>query len=136
MIRRAALLAAMAPVLVLACPAGAQDAAIAGFTAAQADHGGEIYRDNCSQCHGPNLNDGEFGPSLNGARFKRQWVGNGAGGLFAYLRAAMPPTRTSVLRADEYADLMAFLFRSNGAAAGDKPLPSDPDALGALTIPR
>ena len=122
--------------LAAAWPVMAQDEAPASFSQAQADHGAELYRDNCAMCHGPHLNDGEFGPSLNGARFKRQWAGNGAGGLFAYLRAAMPPTRTSVLKSDEYADLMAFLFQANGAKAGDKPLPDTAEALSALTVPK
>ncbi len=122
--------------LAAAAPATAQDQAVATFTQAQADHGRDLYRDNCGMCHGPNLNDGEFGPSLNGARFKRQWSGNGVGGLFAYLTAAMPPSRTGILRPDEYADLIAFLFLANGADASAEPLPSTPDELSALTIPK
>ena len=122
--------------LAAAAPATAQDEAVATFTQAQADHGRDLYRDNCGMCHGPNLNDGEFGPSLNGARFKRQWAGNGVGGLFAYLTAAMPPSRTGILRPDEYADLIAFLLQANGATAGAKPLPTSADELSALTIPK
>ncbi len=48
----------------------------------------------------------------------------------------MPPTRTSVLKSNEYADLMAFLFQANGAKAGDKPLPDTAEALSALTVPK
>jgi len=33
-----------------------------GLTAAQASRGKAIYDDNCANCHGANLDDGQFGP--------------------------------------------------------------------------
>jgi len=55
-------------------PAPAQDSA-PRFTAVQADQGAQVYAEHCASCHGPNLNDGSFGPALKGASFRRDWGG-------------------------------------------------------------
>ncbi len=127
--------AAILCLLALAAPAVAQDASPATFTEAQADQGGDLYRDHCAQCHGANLADAEFGPSLNGARFKRQWSGQSAAGLFGYVTRAMPPGQAGLMSPDDYTAVLAYLIRANGGMAGPKPLPSDPDALSGLLLP-
>ena len=121
--------------IALAAPAAAQGDGPATFTQAQADQGAEIYRDRCALCHGANLANPEFGPSLNGARFKRRWGGQSAAGLFGYISHAMPPGQTGLLSADDYAAVMAYLIRANGGVAGPQPLPSDADALSGLVLP-
>ena len=131
--RRAALLISG---LLLAAPARAEDQRATPFTSAQADQGAEVYRDHCAVCHGANLDDAEFAPTLNGARFKRRWGGQSAAGLFAYMRSAMPPGQTGVLAPDDYAAVMAFLIRANGGTPGPETLPSDPEALGSLMLPK
>jgi mono/diheme cytochrome c family protein len=120
-----ATLAAFALVMAAAMGARAQDGAPPGFTQGQADHGAEVYGERCASCHGPNLNDGQFAPSLKGARFRADWGGKSAGQLFSYMSANMPPGQAGVLAADDYADLLAFLLRAGGAQAGTKPLPAD-----------
>ena len=115
--------------------ARADDAGPAGFTQAQADQGGDVYRANCATCHGPNLNDGEFAPSLKGVRFKAKWSGQSVGALYAYVSANMPPGQVGVLGPDDYAELVAYLLQANGAKAGDKPLPADPQALSGVKWP-
>jgi mono/diheme cytochrome c family protein len=128
-------LAALAIALTAVALAHAQDGAPPSFTQAQAQQGGEVYTDHCASCHGANLNDGQFGPALKGARFKSQWGGKSVGALFTYLSANMPPGQAGVLAADDYANLIAFLLQSNGEAAGDKPLASDPGALSGEILP-
>lgn len=115
--------------------ARADDARPASFTQAQADQGLDLYRSNCASCHGQNLNDGEFAPSLKGAGFRAKWSGQGVGALFAYVTANMPPGQAGVLAADDYAALTAYLLQANGAAASDKPLPADAKALAAMKWP-
>ena len=57
--------------------APAEATAAPTFTQEQADRGHALYRRNCQDCHGFNLNDGEFGGApLNGQYFARHW-GNG-----------------------------------------------------------
>ncbi|MEO6340547.1 MAG: cytochrome c [Caulobacteraceae bacterium] len=120
----------------LAAPATAASAqtAPAHFAPAQAEHGADLYRQRCAQCHGDNLNDGEFGPSLKGAFFKGQWGGKTVGELFTLLTTTMPPGQVGVMTPDDYADLMALLLKANAVAAEGAPLPADPKALAGLTI--
>ena len=43
------------------------------YTDAQADRGRTAYRTSCASCHGPNLDDGPFGPPLKGIDFRSKW---------------------------------------------------------------
>ncbi len=116
-------------------PVAAQEA-VAGFSAAQAEHGGDLYRDHCSLCHGADLSSAEFAPSLKGARFRRQWGGQNAAALHGYVSRTMPPSQAGSLSPQDYSDVLAFILQANGASPGAVPLPSDPEALGALSLPK
>lgn len=98
----------------------------ASFTAAQADQGGDIYADRCAACHGEHLDDGEFGPSLKGARFAKRWGALPAAALYAYVSRAMPPGLVGVLAPQDYDAVMAYIYQANGAAPGDQPLVAEP----------
>lgn len=135
-----ACVAAAAAVAVIAALGGgwrarAEPAAGLSFTQAQADQGQQVYADHCGVCHGAHMDDGEFAPSLKGARFRTHWGGKSVGALFAYVAANMPPGQSGVLSADDYADVLAYVLQSNGAPAGTTPLPSDAAALATLTVP-
>ena len=133
---RSLVLAGCASVLAMFGFAGAraQDLAPAHFTAAQASHGADLYRDNCTLCHGPHMDDGEFAPSLKGARFKGKWGGKALDSLFVYISSTMPPGQAGSLSSEDYADLVAHILASNGAAPGDKPLPADMTALSSMAV--
>jgi mono/diheme cytochrome c family protein len=105
------------------------------FTAAQAEHGADLYRQNCASCHGDHLNDGQFGPSLKGGNFKTNWGGKPVGALFDLVTTTMPPGSAGVMGPEEYADIVALMLQTNGVAAGATPLPADSKALAGLTIP-
>ena len=49
-----------------------------GLTAAQANRGKAVYDDSCANCHGTNLDNGEFGPPLHGSAFKMHWENQSA----------------------------------------------------------
>ena len=106
-----------------------------GFTAAQADHGGQVYSDHCASCHGANLNDGPFAPALKGAAFRTDWGGKTVGAFNTFLTAQMPPGQAGVLNADDYADVIAYLLRSGGAPAGSQPL-TPSGASSAQVLPK
>ena len=61
------------------CVVGAADAQSlfdrgpVGFTEQQARRGQTVYAESCASCHGPHLNDGQFGPPVKGAAFKAHW---------------------------------------------------------------
>lgn len=115
--------------------ARADDARPASFTQAQADQGGDLYRASCASCHGPALNDGEFAPTLKGARFKGKWSGQSVGALFAYVSTNMPPGQAGALAPEDYANILAFLLQANGVPAGIKSLPADSQSLSDLSWP-
>jgi mono/diheme cytochrome c family protein len=84
------------------------------FTADQVTTGSDIYSERCVQCHGDQLDNGEFGgAALNGSYFKKHWGGGSVAALTAYMKAKMPPDRPGSLTDQNYADLAAFLLDAN-----------------------
>ncbi len=92
------------------------------LTAAQAGRGKAIYDDNCANCHGANLDDGQFGPPLRGSAFKMHWASQSANALFSYIAAKMPPSTPAGLSDRSYSDVEAYILRANGVAAGTSEL--------------
>jgi len=107
------------------------------FTQEQADRGHRLYQRNCQDCHGSNLNDGEFGGApLNGQYFIHHWGNGTAAALYGYMRAKMPPDRPGKLNPQTYADLTAFLLARNGYQPGQTELPPDPEAQEHMDLKR
>ncbi len=106
-------------------PAAARSASGPIFTAEQAERGHAAYRKNCQDCHGANLDDGEFGGApLKGSYFRQHWGGGSVTALFAYTKTKMPPDRPGRLSDQTYADIVAFFLSANGFKPGDKELPA------------
>ncbi len=95
--------------------------------AAQVERGQTSYLRNCASCHGRNLDNGEFAPAIKGRSFLNNWGGRPVSEMAAYLRANMPPGRTTELSKDDYTALLAFIMNANGA-------PSDADRLPANSL--
>lgn len=138
-------LAQMVTPLVIPAPAqqaapktGAAGAtAPASYTAEQFAHGATLYMKNCATCHGPNLNDGEFGGApLMGQQFRDKFFGTSVDSLFGFMSSAMPPDRPGQLTAQQYAALTAYVIGRNGIPAGPTELPSDLGALSKLSLPQ
>ncbi len=105
------------------------------FTAEQAERGQVAYRRNCQDCHGANLDDGEFGGApLKGGYFRQHWGSGSVTALFSYTKAKMPPDRPGGLSDQTYADIVAFFLSLNGYKPGDKELPSSPDEQQKMSL--
>ena len=134
--RHAAILFAVIPIAVAtnACGARAQqDGPV--FTEMQVERGRALYQQNCQDCHGTQLDNGEFGGApLKGSYFRQHWGSGDVAGLFGYVSALMPPDRPGQLSPQSYADLTAFLLSSNGYAAGGDELTADPDAQRRMSM--
>jgi alcohol dehydrogenase (cytochrome c) len=103
--------------------------------AAQVERGQASYLRNCASCHGRNLDDGEFAPSIKGRSFLNNWGGRPVSEIAAYLRANMPPGRTTELSKDDYTALVAFIMNANGAPSDADSLPANSGSPAANRVP-
>jgi alcohol dehydrogenase (cytochrome c) len=115
--------------------AGAVPAAEALFTSAQAAAGKAAYEQNCANCHGANVDDGNTAPPLRGAAFLAKYAGKPAADLFTYVSTKMPAGNPGSLAGAEYAQIIAYVLQQNGFATGRKEFASDAAALASVTIP-
>jgi alcohol dehydrogenase (cytochrome c) len=97
---------------------GLFDSGAVSYTAAQAARGRAAYNDNCSACHGGNLDDGQFGPPVKGAAFRMQWHDQSPSALLTFVSTKMPPTAPNSLDDQTYADIDAYLLQQNGQSPG------------------
>jgi mono/diheme cytochrome c family protein len=88
------------------------------FTAEQAARGRAQYATTCARCHGAAL-EGGMGASLIGTPFWNKWRDQGVADLLGYVSKNMPMgVQASVLSPAVYADIVAYLLRSNDLPAG------------------
>lgn len=106
------------------------------YTAAQATRGEATYVAACAQCHGMNLDDGQFAVPLKGPAFRNHWGGGGLDGPFNVMTTKMPPSNPGELPVETYADLLAFILSKNGVPSGDSELPADATELEQMAAPR
>jgi len=105
------------------------------FTAGQAEKGLVGYRTWCADCHGTDLDDGEFGgPPLKGAAFRARWFGRPAGALVGFMRDAMPPDAPGRLPPGSYVEIAAYLLDANGVPPGARELPAEMERLNRLRL--
>jgi mono/diheme cytochrome c family protein len=91
----------------------------------QAKRGEKVYADNCATCHGDKLEGTSTGgPTLSGKDFVNGWKAMSAGDLFEKISMDMPSNAPGSLKADQYADVMAFVLSVNKYPAGKAALPT------------
>jgi cytochrome c len=103
------------------------------YTDAQAKRGQASYEYSCSTCHLPDL-EGDPGrdiPALAGEMFVGEWSMHSAKDLFDLISKAMPKDSPGSLRAQTYADLVAYLLQANGAHGRSRCARTDRDREGA-----
>ena len=105
----------------------------ATYTVEQADAGLEVYAQHCSSCHGENLDDGPFAPPLRGVEFQARWHFRSLEALFDETSETMPQDRPGSLTDESYVQLLAFVLQENGISPDDTAMPTDLDALAALS---
>ena len=120
--------------LLLAAPAAADDAKPVSFTAPQAEKGRDLYGTNCGSCHGEDLSGSEFAPALKSGRFRRERASGTSGALLTYVRSNMPPTQPGNLPPEDYAAILAFVLKANGAPEGAA-FPADPASKATIALP-
>src|SRR3982751_516941 len=87
------------------------------YSETQASTGEDVFRLNCTSCHNSSI--------LTGKSFQLAWAGRTAFDLYERMRTTMPLDDPGRLSPQEYADIVAYLFKINGYPAGTATLPAD-----------
>ena len=95
------------------------------YSAAQATRGDGTFSSLCTGCH--------TAASFKGGTFLA-WADAPVADLFTYLTDTMPEDAPGSLTPAQYADVLAFLFKTNGMPAGKDDLKTDATVLGKITI--
>ena len=129
--------AVVAGLLALATPAhaGAQDSTNGGgdrpvssgvYTSAQAKRGAEAFLVNCVSCHSTT--------DYTGETFTLAWVSRTAFDIFDQIRKQMPEDNPGILSAEQYTDIVAYMFSLNGYPTGQTELPAQDEPLKRVKI--
>lgn len=102
------------------------------YTEGQAANGSREYAENCSFCHGGQLEGTGEAPGLSGPVFVSTYNGLSVGDLFDRIRTTMPMDRPSGLSREVYAEITAFLLKSNGFPEGQAELSQRSEVLGMI----
>lgn len=104
------------------------------FSPVQADRGQAVYTARCAACHGATLDGTGEAPGLTGGEFVSHYDQLTVGDLFERVRTTMPQNDPATLSRDEYADVVAFLLKSNGFPAGTTALDRRTEVLATIGI--
>lgn len=96
------------------------------YTAAQAARGEQTYMNLCVSCHPPG--------TYNAPAFRQKWNLTQLSNLYLLVSNTMPKNEPGALEPEEYAQVIAYILKINGAPAGKTPLSSDPAELKQIRI--
>ena len=99
------------------------------FNDDQAKRGQAVFVEECSVCHGRDLEGADMTPPLTGAGFMSNWDGLTVGDLVDRIRTTMPLNRPGALSRQQNADVVAYILRFNQFPAGKEELPRDVQTL-------
>jgi mono/diheme cytochrome c family protein len=103
------------------------------YSAAQAKRGEALYKKECSECHGEELEGKGEAASLVGGDFAAAWNELTLNDLFERMRIAMPKEKPGSLTRAQYADAISYILSKNGAPAGKTELGNDAASLKTIT---
>jgi S-disulfanyl-L-cysteine oxidoreductase SoxD len=128
-------IAAAAPLLSCAMLSLAQHTTPPLYTNAQAQQGATIYRNQCTACHGAQL-EGAVGPALTGTAFRQRAAAEHLTPrtLLDVISQTMPTTAPGTLKPEDYESLVAYILQRCGYPAGDQTLKKDSANLDSLDL--
>jgi cytochrome c len=102
----------------------------------QATRGKDQYEYNCASCHIHDLTGDSIKdvPPLAGDDFIGEWNGKSVQELLEYMSTNMPADSRGSLAAGTYADIAAYVLKTNGFPTGKEALGSDPGRLARIFI--
>ena len=96
------------------------------YTTEQADRGVALYKKKCASCHAPNRFTDEL--------FYTSFAGKPLWEMFDVISDTMPEDDPGGMKAEEYADVIAYLLKLNGFPTGSTDLPVSKDALSLIVM--
>ena len=106
------------------------------YTDAQAKRGRDSYAYSCAMCHAVDL-EGDLSrdvPALYGEDFVDAWNKRTVKDLFELISKSMPKDSAGSLRAETYADIVAYLLQANEFPSGARELAADVSVLSRVGI--
>jgi S-disulfanyl-L-cysteine oxidoreductase SoxD len=104
------------------------------YTAEQAKRGEALYKEQCSACHGDNLEGSGPMPPLAGKDFLANWQGKTVGDLFEKTSTTMPATAPGSLTPEQTADILSFMLSKDSYPAGSAALEGKIEPLQQIKI--
>jgi len=104
------------------------------YSEAQAARGRDVYSVSCVSCHAADLRGDSNAPSLRGMRFMFLWEGRSVGELFTAIQSQMPSENPNSLPAQNYLDVLAYIFQENNFPVGEEELSAEIDLLNQIGI--
>jgi quinoprotein glucose dehydrogenase len=99
------------------------------FNEEQAKRGQGVFLEECSNCHGRDLEGADMTPPLTGGGFTSNWDGLTLGDLSDRIRISMPLNSPGKLSRQQNTDVIAYILRFNQFPIGTEELPRDAQAL-------
>ena len=106
------------------------------YSADQAHRGEDLYKKQCTACHGEALDGAGPYPPLSGDEFLSKYTGKPASNVYDMIQKLMPATAPGTLTRPQAADLLAYILSFNKFPAGKTDLPNDDASLAKLTLPK
>jgi mono/diheme cytochrome c family protein len=88
------------------------------YTKEQLKRGEDLYAQNCSSCHGPDLTGNDEAAPLTGPAFLANWDGLSVGDLSERVRISMPPNKLGRLSRQQIVDILCYVLSANSFPAG------------------
>ena len=104
------------------------------YTQEQLERGRAIFEEECSFCHGYELEGGEEAPALTGGVFLSDWNGLTLGELSDRIRTTMPPDKPRSLARQQISDILSLILGANRFPAGESELAAQPRILRRIKI--
>ena len=104
------------------------------FSAEQAKRGEAVYTQECSMCHGGQMEGLDASPPLSGPMFTSNWNDLSVGDLFERIRISMPQDNPGKLSREQDADVVSYILAANKFPEGEKELPTELPALKQIKI--
>jgi mono/diheme cytochrome c family protein len=104
------------------------------YTKEQAKRGEDLYVQNCSACHGPDLSGNDEAAALAGPVFVSSWDGLSVGDLANRVRVSMPPNNLGKLSRQQIVDILSYVLSFNNFPAGKSELDPKPELLKQVRV--